>query len=359
MSTPTYRSIKFSVTYVFFAIVIIFGLPLGGQKPSNRYTVNASSVDNFSTAPDWVTTGTQQLGQYGIVSPAGDLNGDGFDDIAVGSTPWPTSTLPGKVDIYYGSTSGLSLTPDLTITGSQAGAQFGSVMSAGDVNADGFDDLLVGAAAFDNGNSNEGKVFLYYGSSSGLNASEGWSFEGNSDDAKLGSLNIKPYGDINRDGYSDILISSLGYQSGIGRTYAFYGSSDGLGTTPSWVVTGDQAGSSFGVASVLGDVNNDGYLDVGIGAQLYDNGQTNEGRAFVYYGSSSGLSHEPDWIVEGNISGLNMGFQIAPAGDVNNDGFSDFAVSCYSSATTTRFCVWAKLNTRLDEKSWCLAKYCR
>lgn len=310
------------------------------SQPKTIYSSTVSeeqnnTVNSYSTTPDWTVTGTEYLGQYAFISELGDVNGDGYDDVAIGSAPWSTSSLPGRVDVYYGSISGLSQTPSWSKTGDQAGAMFGFAMKAGDVNGDGYNDLLVGASQYDNGETNEGKAFLYLGSSTGLRSNPSWSFEGNSSSANLGGLLTSPSGDLNRDGYSDILVTSQGYLSGKGRVYAFYGSSSGLQENPAWTITGTQEGSAFGKAGIIGDINGDGYLDVGIGAENYDNGQTDEGKLDLYYGSASGLPANPSWTVEGNASGLHLGASVAPAGDVNGDGFADFAVSCYSSATIT------------------------
>jgi hypothetical protein len=102
---------------------------------------------------------------------------------------------------------------------------------------------------------------------------------------------------------------------------------DPLSTTPDWTAESNQAGAQFGfsVASA-GDVNGDGFSDVIVGAWLFDNGETDEGRAFVYHGSASGLSTTPNWTAESNQAGAWFGYSVASAGDVNGDGFSDVIV---------------------------------
>jgi hypothetical protein len=81
----------------------------------------------------------------------------------------------------------------------------------------------------------------------------------------------------------------------------YHGSASGLSTTPNWTAESNQANAEFGfsVASA-GDVNGDGFSDVIVGAWLFDNGETDEGRAFVYHGSASGLSTTPNWTAESN-----------------------------------------------------------
>jgi hypothetical protein len=105
---------------------------------------------------------------------------------------------------------------------------------------------------------------------------------------------------------------------------------DPLSTTPNWTAESNQANAYFGfsVASA-GDVNGDGFSDVIVGAYRFDNGQTDEGAAFVYHGSASGLSTTPDWTAESDQDFAEFGFSVASAGDVNGDGFSDVIVGAW------------------------------
>ncbi len=99
---------------------------------------------------------------------------------------------------------------------------------------------------------------------------------------------------MNGDGYSDIVIGAFYYDNDIeneGRAYVYLGSSSGLSTSVNWTTEGNQAYDEFGCSvSTAGDVNGDGYSDVIVGASYYTNDQIGEGRAYIYYGSSSGLS---------------------------------------------------------------------
>ena len=99
---------------------------------------------------------------------------------------------------------------------------------------------------------------------------------------------------------------------------------DPLSSSAIWMDESNQAEAIYGfsVASA-GDVNGDGYGDVIIGAPYFDNGQIDEGRTYIYYGSSTGLSTIPDWSAESNQSEAFLGWSVASAGDVNGDGVSD------------------------------------
>ena len=108
-----------------------------------------------------------------------------------------------------------------------------------------------------------------------------------------------------------------------GRAYVYHGSAAGLSTTPGSILDdANQAGAYFGISvACAGDVNGDGYSDVIIGAYQYDDGFTNEGLAFVYHGNAAGLSATPDNTPDdANQLSAQFGYSVAGAGDVNGDG---------------------------------------
>jgi FG-GAP repeat protein len=223
------------------------------------------------------------------------------------------------------------IVPSWAVYGDQFDERFGaSVAGAGDVNGDGFADVLVGAYQYDNGEFDEGVAFLYYGSATGPSPLPAWSFEPNQTGAWFG-YSVASAGDVNGDGYADVIVGAPLYDStGIdqGRAFVFLGSSTGLALNPAWTVAGDQSNARFGssVASA-GDVNGDGIKDVIVGSPLYDNGQNNdEGRAFVYLGSFAGLSGAPVWSAGSSLFSSGYGTSVASAGDVNKDGFGDIIV---------------------------------
>jgi hypothetical protein len=145
---------------------------------------------------------------------------------------------------------------------------------------------------------------------------------------------------VNGDGFSDVIVGDYGYDNGEfgeGRAFVYHGSATGLGTTPAWTAESDQAGAFFGrSAAMAGDVNGDGFSDVIVGADSYDNGEFGEGRAFVYYGAAVGLGPTPAWTAESDQAGAGFGTSVATAGDVNGDGFSDVIIgsSVYDNGET-------------------------
>jgi hypothetical protein len=313
---------------------VIVGAPLfdNGETDEGRAFVYHGSATGLSTTPNWTAESNQAGAWFGwSVSSAGDVNGDGFSDVIVGAHRFDNSELDeGRVFVYHGSATGLSTTPSWTAVGNQAVAQFGnSVASAGDVNGDGFSDVIVGARFFDNGETDEGRAFVYHGSATGLSTSANWTAESNQAFANFG-FSVSSAGDVNGDGFSDVIVGAYGFSNGEafeGAAFVYHGSATGLSTSANWTVESNQVGAQFGHSvSWAGDVNGDGFSDVIVGARFFDNGQTDEGTAFVYHGSATGLSTSANWTAESNQAEAQFGSSVASAGDVNGDGFSDVIV---------------------------------
>ncbi len=303
-----------------------------GQTNEGRIYVFLGAATGLNDAPHQVLEIDQANAHFGVsVGTAGDVNGDGYSDIIVGADGYSNGqTAEGAAFVYYGSAGGLNSTPAWQVESNQANSKFGYwVSTAGDVNGDGYADVIVGAYAYDNGQTDEGAAFVYHGSAAGLSATPNWMAEGNQANAQYG-VAVNSAGDVNGDGYSDVLVGAYLYDgtySNEGRAELFLGSAEGLSSTPAWAVVGGQANAYLGDAVAgAGDVNGDGYADVVIGAYGYDNGQIDEGRAYVYYGSADGLSTTPDWVNESNATGANYGTAVATAGDVNGDGYADVII---------------------------------
>jgi len=283
--------------------------------------------------PIWTNQGEAAEDAFGFdVASAGDVNGDGYDDVIVGANNSDSGgSNAGKAYLYYGSFFGLSTTHDWAVQGEAADDQFGySVASAGDVNRDGYADVIVGAYKNDSGGSNAGKAYVYHGSSSGLSTTPDWTDLGKAAYEYFGYC-VASAGDVNGDGYDDVIVGAWGNNSGgyiAGVAYVYHGSSSGLSTTPDWSDEGEDINDYFG-ASVAGagDVNGDGYDDVIVGAcNIYGSGSTYRGEAYLYYGSSSGLSTSPGWSDQGEALYNYFGLSVAGAGDVNGDEYADVIV---------------------------------
>ena len=273
----------------------------------------------------------QEADRFGVAAAAGDVNGDGFTDLVIGADQYDAGEVDeGRAFLFLGSAAGLETTPVWTAEGNEAGAAFGaSVAAAGDINGDGFADIVVGAPGHDGGSADAGGVFIFAGSGSGPSAAAGWSIYGDQGGGALGFA-LAAAGDVNRDGYADIVLAAPGYDNGQrdeGKAYGYLGGPSGPAATPFWTFEGDQAGAGLGACvAAAGDVNRDGFSDLFVAAPAYDNTQTDEGRGYLFLGSPTGLGASAIWTQEGGQAYAGFGAAAATAGDVNGDGFSDLLV---------------------------------
>jgi FG-GAP repeat/FlgD Ig-like domain/FG-GAP-like repeat len=296
-----------------------------------RVYVYHGSAAGVINSPQWHVGGPDSFSYFATtVAGAGDVNGDGFSDILVGAMIYSGDvSLEGRAYLYQGSDTGLSTTPDWTDEGGQNNSDYGyCVATAGDVNGDGYSDVLVTAKEYTNGQEDEGRVYLYLGNFSGLSPDPTWQTEGDEINAWYGN-SAATAGDVNGDGFSDIIVGipNYGPYPEYGRAVVFHGQSSAPRIEPGWVVEGDQFWAFAGQSVAgVGDVNGDGYDDVMVGVPFYDHGQANEGAAFLYLGTHAGISWLPAWWAEGNQVQADFGISVAGAGDVDGNGLPDILI---------------------------------
>ncbi|MCP4548137.1 MAG: T9SS type A sorting domain-containing protein [bacterium] len=305
----------------------------------DRVTVTYGAASGMSGG--WIENGSQAGAEFGYsLSTAGDVNGDGYADILIGA-PWMDDDdqySEGWVYCYLGSADGVESSPDWIFESDQTHAHLGDcVATAGDVNGDGFADVIIGATLWDGGLEDEGRAWVFLGSVNGLADDYLWAREGNQADGEFG-VAVATAGDVNGDGFSDVIVGAKYFDHGgytdNGRAFVYLGGGYPCNEHPGWYSESNQTSAYFGMSAAgVGDVNGDGYGDVLVGASHFDNGQLNEGVVFLYLGSLQGLSFTPSWYAESNQANCGFGFSVAGAGDVNGDGLEDLIIGApeYSS----------------------------
>ena len=293
-------------------------LPKVDAEGLNMNIVVVNSAELFDQLP-----AAQQRELFGkAVCGSDDVNEDGYADIIVGAPGFSGST--GKVYVFYGGEI-VDNIPDLVMTGETAGDQFGSSICVLDVNMDGFGDIVVGAPGYNGGN---GKLYLFLGDGSIDNQAD-WVYSSTNSGEGLGS-SLNSAGFFNEDGFEDLIAGAAAYNSNVGRAYVFYGNGT-LVTTPSLTMSGSFPGDNFGCSvSKLGDVNEDDFSDLIIGASGYTGGT---GRASIYYGGNA-----PDGLVDatfdGDLASSSFGSTVAAGGDLDGDGVEDIVVSASAARTS-------------------------
>lgn len=306
--------------------------------------------------------------EHQTVAMAGDVNGDGFDDMLISvSNPSATAPSSGRVYIVFGSKNRKGVTlggaswsergEGLILESAEADSALGAAVSgAGDVNGDGLADVIVGAPTFGEG---AGRAYVVFGrkdfatSSIDLAAlaadddAAGFAIDAAGANSGYVGLSVAGGGDINDDGLDDVVVSAIGaepngFQSG--RIYVVFGKQDGAAVNLETLAADDsragfaidgeaaehRAGWSTGMA---GDVNDDGYDDVVIGTNMYDLA----GRAYVVFGKADGAvvrlaglgSSEPRRGLVLQTEGELLARSVDGAGDFDGDGIDDIVLGAF------------------------------
>ncbi len=268
--------------------------------------------DTLSIYPDLVFDEMNDYESFGSgLASAGDVNNDGFMDIIVGAV---TPYTPGNVILYLGGDP-FDTTPDLVFYGEEQpySSSFGnSVSSAGDVNNDGFDDIIVGAENYENG---LGRAYIYYGGDPMDNIPD-VILDGEREQNLHFGESVSSGKDLNNDGFDDALIGSIAINGDVGKAFIYFGGSP-MDDTLDVILHGESESDGFGFSVSADDFNGDGYSDALVGAY-------NQKKAYVYFGGEN-MDNEVDVEIDGNRYGY-FGISVSTAGDVNNDGKAEIVI---------------------------------
>ncbi|MEM9385758.1 MAG: hypothetical protein AAGA68_11905 [Pseudomonadota bacterium] len=344
------------------------------NQPSQAYVVfgsdqgfpsefNPSALADGDGSTGFVINGISNVGRYAAVNAAGDINGDGHEDLVIGSPGEQADGLPpnsGVAYVVFGNESGFPPSVDLpSLDGSNGFAMLGieigdyagdAVSGAGDINGDGVDDLVIGASGIDQGLIvNTGGAYVVFGSRQGFPANFPLALLGSGDGTRgfairapvdsFGSVGVGvgSAGDVNDDGVDDVLIGGPFSGSTNGEAYLLYGTTQGF--TPvvdlADIAAGDgSVGTVFRGANgervgefltEVGDFNGDSVSDLII---------SQEDGAYLLLGNPSGFPAEFELerltTGDGSEGALLSGMGVDRAnavGDVNNDGLADVIVS--------------------------------
>ncbi|MBI5486039.1 MAG: FG-GAP repeat protein [Deltaproteobacteria bacterium] len=282
---------------------------------------------------------SEEHGEFGwAVAMAGDLNADGFQDLAVGSRKRSvciTGAREGMLLVYLGSAAGIASSPSRSIGNPSCNmnGRFGSALAGGaDVNGDGYGDLLVGAPGNGISSVSEGETFLFLGGAGGLSPSPAARIDcpGTTPVAFCGAA-VAFVGDMDLDGYVDVATSAPNEPEVVseeGRVFLYRGSPTGVAPgVVSISCPGHRASARFGSALVGCDLNGDGRPDLAAGSATYDAPAIEEGSVFVFESGPDGLPTTPTTVLadpEAHVMG-HFGTSLDCA-DVNGDGFADLVV---------------------------------
>lgn len=304
------------------------------------------------------------------VSNAGDVNGDGLDDLIVGAPLVDTSgNFAGASFVVFGKTTGTAVELSAIALGNggfvingvtefdQAGK---SVSAAGDVNGDGLADLIVGAYSRDANDYDFGASYVVFGKTDGAPVSlqnieggeGGFAIRGVSPHDRSGG-SVSTAGDVNGDGLDDLIVGATGVGNYIGASYVVFGKANSTAVNLStlgdggFVINGvTEYGVSGSSVSGAGDVNGDGLDDLIVGAIGENQNGENSGASYVVFGKTSATAVQlrdieggegNGFVIKGGSAEDNSGYSVSTAGDVNGDGLDDLIIGARQAGANGSF----------------------
>ncbi len=278
-------------------------------------------IDPLYSTVEWSAYGSARSEHFGSAVASGDLDGDGYDDLVVSASGASTGVgAYGEVYVYAGGASGPGTSPTTTLAGSTTRYGMGKALGVGDVDGDGYDDLLVKSESM--ASSTTRTVSLYDGGATGLSTTESWS-QTDTTGSYLGSSIA--VADFDGDGYADAALSEYAY-TGAGRASVFLGPS--FGSTADAYLTDSAAGMFSWGLQVVTDADGDGLPELAASDYTYDTvAYQPKGAVWVFPGDGSAGVSSAYAVKYIGAANDRLGWGIGDGGDVNGDGYGDLLVT--------------------------------
>jgi hypothetical protein len=273
----------------------------------------------FDTFPDVVIASDTTWG-FNRAKGIGDINRDGFDDLALGDRHGPDGY--GRVYIYLGGNP-MDTICDFQLRGPLRGSEFGYAVSSGDVNGDLFSDVIVGAYWARGG---YGAVYIYFGGPDFNTIPDVTLNGGHENDLEGFGSTVSGGGDVNGDGYGDVIIGAGNFGPALqGRVYIYFGG-DPMNTIFDIAMSGEEPWEQMGWSEGTFIINRGDYDHAVIGSDLWlGGGGYYNGRVCVLFGGPE-MDSIPDVVMVGRTDTSRLGCCVANAGFVNDDESSDILV---------------------------------
>jgi hypothetical protein len=335
---------------------LLVGAP-DARGSAGRLFVHYGTAEGLGADPDWDSRRLDNdvpIGLGRLISGGGDINRDGFTDFIAATRLRGTTET---VLVFEGSLDGPVEANDQRLSSSVFASGIGSLALCGDLNADGFDDIAVGLPDHAVSSRSQGRVQVHYGSADGVDRAADWSFVSTLAGARFGA-SLACSDDVTGDGIADLLVAAPFNTSGVipspetrGALVLFAGDTRGLPAQSSWEYRTDVVDLQYGTSLVIvGDLNRDQIADFAVGSPLSRTDPSFAGRVDLFFGRSSAPSSTPDLQWVGLEANSQFGRTIAPLGDVNRDGYDDLAIGSGSFQEQTSGVVRVLLGRAADPR---------